>query len=142
MRAAKRVAQIQRELPEVYCVRNALRTPDGTLLISRFRHDYVYYQDKVSRRTYMVDGGLDYCRRSAHGDEVDESVFVGIDPHEVVRQVVEWGTRGPDGDQPLTFVRLVDMDTPHIEAVLRECHPYPGIRAAMEQELVYRERLT
>ena len=131
MRASRRIPPN----PQVFLVRNAMRTPDGTILVSQYPHDYVCYRDHVSHRTYMVDGGLDYVRRSHHGDEVDCCVYAGHDPHEVVRHVAKWGTYGPQGDQPLKYVPVADMDTSHIQAVLKTCQPSPGIRLAMEQEL-------
>lgn len=119
---------------------NALRTPDGTVLESRHRHDYRTYTD-ANGKEYMVDGGLDYLRRSAHGDEVDLSVSLD-DEHEVVRVVFTWGTRGPNGDQPFTYVKLCDMDTDHIQACLEtQDNMYPQIRAVMQNELLWRGEL-
>ena len=41
-----------------YClVRNAMRTPDGTIIRSRHRHDYVTHKD-ANGSEYMLDGGL------------------------------------------------------------------------------------
>lgn len=37
-------------------------TPDGTILKSRHRHDYVQYEDS-NGELYMVDGGYDYLKR-------------------------------------------------------------------------------
>ena len=50
-------------------IRSCLETPDGTILQSRSRHDYRQHLD-ANGKTYMLDGGLDYVRCSAHGDEV------------------------------------------------------------------------
>ena len=119
-------------------VYNAIQTPDGTVIESRHRHDYVTHTD-ANGCEYMVDGGLDYLRRSAHGDEFDLSVSLD-DGHEKVREVLTWGTRGPEGDQPLTFVKLCDMTTDHIEACLEtQDRMHPNIRAAMQNELMWRD---
>ena len=123
-------------------IKNAIRTPDGTVLVSRHRHDYREHVD-ANGKTYMIDGGLDYCRCSNHGDEV----WVGCtleDGHSAVREALEWGTRGPKGDQPLTFVKLCDMTDEHIQAVLdtqfRGVNLFEQFALAMEKELVVRRQ--
>ena len=98
-------------------VKNCLETPDGTMLYSRSRHDYVSYLDE-NGKTYFTDGGLDYVRCSANGDEIHHCVW-DDDPFDKVRKAVEWGTYGINGDQPLKWLRLCDMETDHINAVLK-----------------------
>lgn len=116
---------------------NALRTPDGTILESSSRHDYKEYTDE-NGKTYMVDGGLDYIRRSVHEDQVDISVY-DDDSHELIREKLTWGTYGKNGDQPFRRVKLSEMETAHIEAVIQTQHGmYPQFRTAMEAELKYR----
>jgi hypothetical protein len=97
---------------------NRIRTPDGTILESMHRHDYVTYTD-ANGKEYMVDGGLDYLRRNVHEDAPYEelSLYCNSD-HEVIRECFKWGTRGKDGKQPLTWLVLKDMKTDHIEAIL------------------------
>lgn len=118
-------------------IRNAIQTPDGTILESRNRHDYVSYTDSNGKH-YMVDGGLAYQRRSCNGDEVDLSMY-DDEPHSVQRVILQWGTYGKDGKQPYSRISICDMETGHIEAVLRECTPYPVIRNCMKRELEYRD---
>ena len=98
-------------------VQNCLETPDGTVLYSRSRHDYKTHLD-ANGKTYMIDGGLDYVRCSANGDEIHRCVW-DDEPFDKVRKAVEWGTYGINGDQPLKWVKLCDMETDHINAVLR-----------------------
>ena len=103
---------------DVKIVANRIRTPDGTILESMHRHDYVTYTD-ANGKEYMVDGGLDYLRRNVHDDAPYEELSVYDDaPYALVREVFKWGTRGKDGKQPLKFVVLKDMTTDHIEAIL------------------------
>lgn len=115
-----------------------LTTPDGTELVSKYRHDYISYVDK-NGKTYITDGGSDYCRHSAHGDEVirditDESSF------EEIRKYFFWGSRGKDGKQKLKFNALKDLDTDHIEAIIETQKQLPEWRVNIfKQELKYRK---
>jgi len=121
-------------------VRNALRTPDGTVLRSRHRHDYVTHTD-TNGKEYMLDGGLSYVRYSANGDE-EMLVVTLADPHEEIREACDWGTRGIKGDQPLSYIKLCDMSTAHIKAVINNVPSInPAILIAMERELGYRNQV-
>ena len=124
---------------DVKIVANRIRTPDGTILESKHRHDYVSYVDKNGKE-YMVDGGTDYLRRNVHEDAPYEELTVYADaPHAVIREVFKWGTRGKDGKQPLKFVTLKDMTTDHIEAIL-ETQNLPGyMRKIFSDELDFLE---
>ena len=119
-------------------IRNAIKTPDGTVLESQYRHDCKTHLDSVSGKIYMVDGGLDYIRRSLHADQIDLTVSL-TDGHDAVREALTWGTYGKDGDQKLSYVKLKDMSIDHIQAVLDNvkgiCLQY---KEAMENELNYR----
>ena len=99
-----------------FLLRNAFYTPDGTLMESHSRHDYREYTD-ANGKTYMIDGGIDYVRRSNHGDEVCACVWTD-DDFETVRQATTWGTRGKYGDEPLRYVPVAEMTNKHIQAVL------------------------
>lgn len=110
---------------------NAIRTPDGTILESKFRHDYKTYTDKNGNE-YMIDGGLDYSRRSANGDEVVLNLY-DDEPHNVQSRVLKWGTRG-------ISIAIADMSTDHINAVLAECTPWRVYRNCMRVELEIRLR--
>ena len=118
-------------------ISNALRTPDGTIIRSRHRHDYVTHTD-ANGNEYMIDGGLAYVRCSDWGDEEHLTVTLK-DPHELVREECVWGTYGPNGDQPLTYKKLCDMSDAHINAVLENVPTInTAIKTAMLNELEYR----
>ena len=118
-------------------IRNAIQTPDGTILESFSRHDYKTYTD-ANGKEYMVDGGLSYSRRSAHGDEIDLNLY-DTESHEIQREILTWGTYGKDGDQPLQYKSIEKMDTAHLKAVLE----MPGLcsvrRNCMQEELRLRK---
>ena len=120
-------------------IANALRTPDGTVLESKSRHDYKEYID-ANGKTYVIDGGLDYHRRSANGDEENMCMY-DDEPHETQVQVLTWGTYGINGDQPLQYKTIAEMDTAHIEAVLQTVkHIRPMIKTIMQNELKFRQQ--
>ncbi len=122
-------------------VYNAIRTPDGTVLESTFDHDYRTYVDK-NGCTYMVDGGLSYLRRNITEIPCEELSVYSDDPHEIVREVMKWGTSGKSGTEPFRRVALKDMDSDHIQACL-DTQPRMRLafRAAFEVELKYRGEL-
>jgi len=126
-------------MSEARIVANRIRTPDGTILESRHRHDYVTYVD-ANGKEYMVDGGLEYLRRNVHDDAPYEELSVYDDaPYALIREVFKWGTRGKGGRQPLTFVPLKDLTTEHIEAILEtQIHISERIRKLFISELTFR----
>lgn len=103
-------------------VSNKIRTPDGTVIQSFHVHDYVTYIDENGKE-YMVDGGLEYLRRNVHKDApYDELSVYDDDDYNIVRNEFRWGTRGKDGKQPLTFVKLSEMSNAHIVSILDKFH--------------------
>ena len=118
-------------------VRNALRTPDGTVLESRHTHDYKTHTDSVDGLEYMVDGGLDYVRRRENLGQ-DLCVYTH-DSFELKRESFTWGTYGISGNEPLRHVALSDMSTGHIKAILKTQTLRTWTKELMEAELGYRE---
>lgn len=120
-------------------IRQAIQTPDGTILESRNRHDYVTHVDKVTGETYMVDGGIDYCRRNVTKVPAEELSVYLEDGIEAVRETVTWGTYGKNGDQPRRLIKLKDMSNDHIEACLEtQLRMHPHYCEAFKMELQYR----
>lgn len=117
---------------------NRMLTPDGTILESLHRHDYVTHLD-ANGKEYMLDGGLDYVRSSANGDEQYLTVYHD-DPHEDIRGVVKWGTYGKNGDETLVHVTIADMSTQHLQACLDTVKTMrPSIYKVMQDEVEYRD---
>lgn len=120
---------------------NQIMTPDGTIIQSRHRHDYVTHLDKNGLE-YMVDGGEAYLRRTYHKTTygfwdrmwirlfffleqpvkdplmyTEMSLYVG-DSHEEIRRYVERGGRGVDGTEPLKYVVLCEISDIWLENLI------------------------
>jgi len=95
-----------------------IQTPDGTILTSYHRHDYVTHTDKNGLE-YMLDGGTDYQRVSSHPEAPFKDLSVYSDaPFEEIRQVYCRGGRGKDGTEPLKWVPLCEMSNSWVEACI------------------------
>lgn len=124
--------------PYIY---NAIRTPDGTVLVSRHRHDYQTHLD-ANGREYMVDGGLDYLRRNVNPGYPHQELSVSSSaPFEQIREVFAWGSYGKDGEQPLRWVLLCDMSDQHLEAVIKHVSERATWTAKLfAKEAAYRQK--
>jgi hypothetical protein len=97
---------------------NQIKTPDGTILRSMHRHDYVTHTD-ANGLEYMVDGGSEYLRRTIHESAPYEELTIYEDsPYEVVRENFHRGGRGKDGRQPLTWVPMSKMSNSWLKACI------------------------
>ena len=116
---------------------NRIKTPDGTILTSYNRHDYVTYKDSITKEVLMVDGGTDYLRR--HVGTYEELSVYDDGLHLTRREFVHWGTRGKDGKQPLTYKAIKDLDSDHIDAILKTQHQLSDFyKEIFKNELQYR----
>lgn len=98
-------------------VQNAVQTPDGTILVSTHRHDYKEHVDAKNGKTYIVDGGLDYIRRTSH-EPLDDLAIYDDERFEDIRLKLLRGGRGIDGTEPLKYVRLCNMSDEWILAAI------------------------
>ena len=124
-------------------LRNAIQTPDGTVIESFHSHDYVSHTD-ANGGHYAVDGGRDYLRRSGNMDYKNLSVAVEEDEpynHQVVREAMSWGaTRKKMSGSYTDYIRLKDLESDHIQAILdTQDHIHPFYKKAMEAELEWRK---
>ena len=97
---------------------NKIKTPDGTILESRHRHDYKEYVDCLSGETYIVDGGHDYIRRSVNTAPYEEMSLYDDDDFELIREHFTWGTYGESGKEKLKYVALKNLDIQHIHNLI------------------------
>ena len=125
------------EKPKILSSR--MKTPDGTILESKHRHDYVTHTDANGKK-YMLDGGCDYVRCSLNGDE-EMLTVTSDDSHGLIREVVKWGTYGKDGDEPLRHVTIAGLNPYHLRAILdtQKWNMRPALYKVMQDEVKYRE---
>ncbi len=120
-------------------VANRMRTPDGTILHSKHRHDYVTHID-ANGEEYMLDGGNDYIRTNVNIVPAEYLTVYGDDDHSTIREVFTWGTRGPRGDQPVVYKAVKDLEMDHITAILEtQSHIADWVRTIFENERKYRK---
>ena len=103
--------------PKGFILRNSARCKKcGDVLVSRYRHDFV----KCSCKAIYIDGGHDYLRGGGEREACDSTsiIVTGDTPFDVVRDNLEWGTYGKDGDEELHYILLKDMTTDHLKAIL------------------------
>lgn len=124
---------------------NAIRTPDGTILESKDRHDFVSHEDK-NGFYYSVDGGNEYLKRSVSPDAppYEELSLYDDGDFEKRRKYYKWGSRyDKDGNLlEQTILRpIMELDTEHIEAILRtQKQINSDYRDTFEKELLWRKR--
>lgn len=122
-------------------VRQAIQTPDGTILESRHRHDFRTHIDAITGYRYIVDGGLDYRRGTLDEEKTKDLCIYLEDGIEVIREALTWGTYGKNGDEPYRQVKLCDMSNEHIEACLEtQFTMHPNCKEAFKMELEYRQK--
>lgn len=117
---------------------NRWKSKDGTVLISRFRHDFVSHFDAVDQTTVFIDGGLEPCVRVS-GDLENMCLYDTDEDHMEVRENFLWGTFGPNGDQPMKKVAIKNLTTDHIQNIIRtQFHLQEHIQNMFRRELTYR----
>lgn len=121
----------------------AAKCPDGTILLSRARHDFVCII--LDNEHYGIDGGAggDYMRYIGNVEPIYISIpysradllndfesgadkLCKFDTAEIIlaeeykpnRDLV-WGSRGKDGMEPVTWFMLSDLTKSHLRAILK-----------------------
>jgi len=115
-----------------------IQTPDGTILHSKHRHDFVSHVD-ANGETYFVDGGIEYRRGTVNKESAKDLCVYSDDEHQKIREAFCWGTRGKDGRQPVEYKTLQTLSTEHVEAIIETQHHIPEhIRKVFLDEIEYR----
>lgn len=83
----------------------------GQVITSHHRHDFI----KCSCGVSFLDGGTEYVRC---GGVIKFLTVYDDDDFELVRVSAERGGRGINGDEPLTWTKICDMNDDWLEAVL------------------------
>lgn len=104
-------------------VANRIQTPDGTILWSRFCHDFVSYKD-ANGVEYVLDGGNDYQRCYCEQDWPEELKSKNISvyndaPWEIQRDVILRGTFDrTDGHR--IWVPLSKLSDGHLKSIIND----------------------
>jgi hypothetical protein len=98
---------------------NKIRTPDGTVLISRSEFDYQQHKDSKTGNIYAVDGGLERPLRSPWPDLEDLSVQ-DDGTIETAREHLEWYISSGDFFRPSTsgYCKLKNISDKELEEIL------------------------
>jgi hypothetical protein len=121
---------------------NAIKTPDGTFLSSRHRHDYVTHTDAKTGKIYGVDGGADYFRMTGDTQDCEDCTITTQTSFDVVRTRFHWGSYGKNGDKQKTERRLKEISNSHLEAILTNINFPSGshFKKFFEMEKEYRKK--
>lgn len=133
----ERLANVERQL-----VANIVRCR-GVELRSRYRHDYKEHTFPDGT-VFSCDGGLAYSSVGYSPELEDEVESLSVyhdDPHEVVRERMEWGSYGVNGDEDLKLTLVKDLSDDHLVAIIKfitGLDKYERILPIMKNEAVFR----
>lgn len=117
-------------------LRNAIRTPDGTVIESHSVHDFTQHTDNITKKTYAVDGGLEYLRRVGDVHECQDLSVIDSGLHSQRRELLKWGNTRNAAGKPLSkiaWIPIKDLGTDHIRAILAT---QKRIRPVVQETLV------
>lgn len=117
-------------------VANIWQTPDGTILWSRFRHDYVHYVD-ANGEEYSVDGGNDYCISLVNQEKMKSLCVYNTDPWDLQRQYILRGTF--DENVNRIWVPLCKLSDDHLQEIIKYCEDSGHSTEIYEKEIEYRK---
>lgn len=112
----------------------------GETLVSYSVHDYKTCE---CEQATMVDGGNEYGRYGGKDlSKVQTNYLYSDTPFEQIREVITRGSRGKDGKQPLTYIKLKDIDDEYLDALIdyeEELRPNNRYLPFYKQEKQFRD---
>lgn len=109
-------------------IANRILTPDGTILWSRYGHDYVGYTDE-NGEFYFVDGGNNYCHTSINKEHPATPIPVfDNEPWEIQRKYRLWGSSG-------MWIPVACLSNEHIENIIRDGYKNKGVQLEYEYRI-------
>lgn len=121
-------------------LRNAIKTPDGTVLESNHVHDFVCHTDKNGKR-YFVDGGHQYLKRSGEIFDFEDVSVEDDGSHETRRKYLKWGVSTTKTGEILPETKwtpICELESDHIKAILRLANIDEFYREVFNTELWFR----
>jgi hypothetical protein len=100
---------------ERFLICNKIQTPDGTILESKYTHDFVSHVDK-NGETYILDGGLDYQRCSVNVEPFKDLSIYSDAPFEIIRENYKRGTFDEKGNR--IWKPLNTLSDEHLKNIL------------------------
>ena len=121
-------------------IKSSIKTPDGTVLTSYYRHDFKIHKDKKTGKEYGIDGGTDYQRYIGDIDDCEIILIYSDDSFQNIRDNFTWGTFGINGDEKKSYLKLSEMSNNHIKTILNtQNHISYTTKNIFQQELEYRK---
>lgn len=123
---------------QIHLVANRWECPDGTILHSKHRHDFVEHVDEQGNYSF-VDGGNGYYIRTS-GNLIDRCIY-STDPFELQREFFMWGSYGKDGKQDKKYIPLNQLTDAHLSAIIETQEHIRGtyVEVLMLAEVEYRK---
>lgn len=85
---------------------------------------------------------IEFTPENAVKEEVEQLHTTSSDiiiDFSVLKNNLRWGTRGKDGTDPLTYVRLIDCSTEHLRAILTTQYPSTDYKMVIRSIIEDRE---
>ena len=98
---------------------NRIQTPDGTILISKFTHDFVSHVD-ANGEEYFIDGGMDYTRTSVNREPAKLLCLYDTDmktSFEEIRKYVYRGTFDEQGNR--IWKPICELSNKHLNNIIK-----------------------